>query len=276
MRVDKPIGWLLLFWPTMWALWLAASGLPSTKLLLIFALGVFLTRSAGCVINDYADRWLDGSVLRTANRPLVRRAVSGRFALALATGLLALAFTLVCFTNAATIWLSVAALAVTILYPYCKRFTYYPQVILGVAFSFGIPMAFCATLGHTNALSWLLFCANILWTCAYDTYYAMVDREDDLRVGAKSTAILFGDLDRPIILFLQAGFLASMVLLGQRSGLTWPYFFSLIIAAAIFAAQFRMTSRREPYSCFKAFRANHWIGVAIWFGIAIACLQKNA
>ncbi|OYT94169.1 MAG: 4-hydroxybenzoate polyprenyltransferase, partial [Pseudomonas sp. PGPPP3] len=203
MRLDKPIGIYLLLWPTLWALWVAAKGVPSASNLLIFVGGVILMRAAGCVINDYADRHFDGHVSRTQARPLASGKVKPREALALFAGLVALSFALVLCTNATTVWLSFGGVALAACYPFMKRYTFYPQVVLGAAFSWGMPMAFSAETGSVPPEAWLLYIANLLWTVAYDTYYAMADREDDLKIGVKSTAILFGDADRLIIACLQ-------------------------------------------------------------------------
>lgn len=270
MRADRPIGWLLLLWPTLVALWLAAEGWPSLHLLLVFAGGVWLTRAAGCVINDYADRWLDGRVKRTKARPLVAGELSGRFALGLFAGLMGVAFALVLTTNAKTIALSGVALALAAAYPYMKRHTYLPQVWLGLAFSWGIPMAYTAARdAWPPQEAWLLLCANLLWTTAYDTWYAMVDREDDRRAGAKSTALLFGDLDVPVIavLFALAGL--AMVLLGHRLELGLVYWLGLVAAAVFVAQQFAQGRSRHPDDCFAAFLANNRVGAAVFAGVAL-------
>jgi 4-hydroxybenzoate polyprenyltransferase len=199
-RMDKPIGIYLLLWPTLWALWVAAKGVPSLGNLVIFVLGVILTRAGGCVINDFADRKVDGHVKRTEQRPMASGKISSKEALVFFALLMGVSFLLVLCTNAQTVWLSFGALALAATYPFMKRYTYYPQVVLGAAFSWGMPMAFTAETGSLPAAAWLLYIANLLWTVAYDTYYAMTDREDDLKIGVKSTAILFGDADRVIIL----------------------------------------------------------------------------
>jgi len=270
LRGDRPIGVLLLLWPTWWALWLAAEGTPPWHLLAIFTAGVWLTRSAGCVINDYADRWLDGQVQRTRERPLATGAVSGREALLVFAVLMTVAFALVLLTNRLTVLLSVVGVFLAASYPYLKRHTYLPQVYLGVAFGWSIPMAYAAVTGSVPAVAWLLFMANILWATGYDTWYAMVDRDDDLRAGAKSTAILFGSAD----LFAQAvifsGFLLSMVLLGQRLALGATYFAGLAVAAALLAWQFRIARTRQRDACFRAFLHNAWVGLSVFAGIALA------
>lgn len=268
-RMDKPIGIYLLLWPTLWALWIAAEGVPSAKNLVIFVAGVILMRAAGCVINDYADRNFDGHVSRTKARPLANGRVSAREALILFAVLIALSFALVLLTNATTVWLSFGALAVAALYPFMKRYTYYPQVVLGTAFSWGMPMAFTAETGELPAAAWLLLLANVIWTVAYDTYYAMADREDDLKIGVKSTAILFGDADRVIILGLQGLALLCLLLAGARFELGLYFYLGLAVAAACFAWQFHMTRGREPQICFRAFLHNHWAGLAIFIGIVL-------
>ncbi len=267
MRLDRPVGILLLMMPTLAALWLAAKGMPPLTTTTIFVLGVVLTRSAGCVINDYADRWLDRSVERTQNRVLVSGALSGRTALILFAALMLVAFALVLTTNQTTIWLSVLALVIATVYPYCKRHTYYPQVVLGVAFSMGIPMAYTA-LGKTpDAVAWLLFCGNCLWTLAYDTLYAMVDRDDDILAGSKSTAILFGELDIVAVAILHASALLSFALIGTRAQLNWPFYAGLGICAALAALQIKLATRREKASYFQAFKLNQWLGIVFFAGI---------
>jgi len=269
MRMDKPIGIYLLLWPTLWALWIAAEGVPSIKNLVIFVIGVVLMRAAGCVINDYADRNFDGHVSRTQLRPLASGKVSAREALILFAVLVALSFALVLLTNATTVWLSFGALAVAALYPFMKRYTYYPQVVLGTAFSWGMPMAFTAETGELPAAAWLLLLANVIWTVAYDTYYAMADREDDLKIGVKSTAILFGDADRVIIFGLQGLALLCLLLAGGRFELGLCFYLGLLVAAGCFAWEFHMTRQREPMVCFRAFLHNHWAGLAIFVGIVL-------
>jgi 4-hydroxybenzoate polyprenyltransferase len=267
MRLDRPVGILLLLMPTLAALWLAAEAVPPMPTLAIFALGVVLTRSAGCVINDYADRWLDHSVARTQNRVLVTGAISGRSALILFGALMLAAFALVLLTNTTTVWLSVLALLIATLYPYCKRHTYYPQAVLGLAFSMGIPMAYTA-LGKTpDAVAWLLFCGNFLWTMAYDTLYAMVDRDDDIQAGAKSTAILFGELDIAAVSVLHVCALLSFALIGPRAALQWPFYAALGLCALLVAAQIKLALSRDTNAYFQAFKLNQWQGMALFFGI---------
>ncbi|MDE3739308.1 4-hydroxybenzoate octaprenyltransferase [Pseudomonas resinovorans] len=266
-RLDKPIGIYLLLWPTLWALWIAGEGGPSLANLVIFVLGVNLMRAAGCVINDYADRNFDGHVSRTRARPLASGRVTPREALVFFVILVAISFVLVHFTNATTIWLSFGGLALAACYPFMKRYTFYPQVVLGAAFSWGMPMAFTAETGELPAAAWLLYIANLLWTVAYDTYYAMTDREDDLKIGVKSTAILFGDADRLIIATLQGLALFCLVLAGNRFELGLCFYLGLLAAAACFAWEFYSTRTRDPQACFKAFLHNHWAGLAIFAGI---------
>ena len=269
VRGDRPVGTLLLLWPTAWALWLAAGGMPPLRIALVFVAGVWLTRSAGCVINDYADRWLDPQVARTRDRPLATGAVSGREALWLFTAMMLVAFGLVLLTNPLTVALSVVAVVLAATYPFLKRHTYLPQAWLGLAFGCGIPMAFAAVQGRVPVLAWLLFLANLLWTTGYDTWYAMVDREDDLRAGSKSTAILFGDADLVALGILYGGFFAAMWLLGQRAGLGINYWVGLAVAAGFSAWQFAIARDRRPENCFRAFLANQWVGLAVFAGIAL-------
>lgn len=266
-RMDKPIGIYLLLWPTLWALWIAGEGSPSLANIVIFVLGVTLTRAAGCVINDWADRKVDGHVKRTAQRPLASGKISSKEALVFFAVLMLISFLLVLLTNATTIWLSLGGLALAVSYPFMKRYTYYPQVVLGAAFSWGMPMAFTAETGHLPATAWLLYIANLLWTVAYDTYYAMTDRDDDLKIGVKSTAILFGDADRVIILTLQGLSLACLLLAGARFELGGWFHLGLLAAAGGFAWEFWYTRDRDRLKCFKAFLHNHWAGLAIFVGI---------
>jgi len=270
MRLDKPIGIWLLLWPTLWALWIAAEGAPSTRLLLIFTLGTVLMRSAGCVLNDLADREFDGHVERTQTRPLATGKIKPKEALWLAAGLIGASFLLVLCTNVLTVFWSFGALAIAALYPLMKRYTYYPQLVLGAAFSWGMPMAFTAQDGQMPPPeAWLLFLANLVWTVAYDTYYAMADREDDLKLGLKSTAILFADLDRPIIALLQGMALLCLWLAALRFHLGLCFYLGLCAAAACFAWEFYMTRARDAASCFRAFLHNHWGGFAILAGIIL-------
>jgi len=242
---------------------------PPLWTLFVFSAGVWLTRSAGCVINDYADRWLDPHVERTRGRPLATGALRGREALALFAVLMLVAFALVLTLNRLTIYLSLVGVLLAASYPYLKRYTYLPQVYLGLAFGWGIPMAFAAVRGEVPALAWLLYCANILWATGYDTWYAMVDRDDDLRVGAKSTAILFGEMDLVAQGVLYALFLFALHLVGQRAGLGGIYWAALGVALALVAYQFWLARRRERDACFRAFLHNHWVGAAVFGGIAL-------
>ncbi len=269
-RMDRPVGALLLLWPTWWALWLAAGDFPPWKPLIIFTLGVFAMRAAGCAINDYADRKLDPQVARTAGRPIAAGRVSPREALLVFAALLLFAFVLVLFTNRLTIELSFAGAALAALYPFSKRYTYMPQVVLGAAFGWSIPMAFAAVSNTVPPLGWLLFIGNILWSVVYDTEYAMVDREDDLKAGAKSTAILFGDADLPILGMLMGTFLLAMLFVGQRAGLGWPYWLGLLIAAALFGYQHWLIRDRLRDACLAAFRHNNWLGLTLWISIVLA------
>ncbi|WP_445147392.1 4-hydroxybenzoate octaprenyltransferase [Dyella sp. Tek66A03] len=269
-RMDRPIGALLLLWPTWWALWLAASDFPPVKLLVIFTVGVFAMRAAGCAINDFADRKLDPQVARTAGRPLASGRVTPREALIIFASLLVLSFVLVLFTNALTIKLSFVGAALAAIYPFTKRYTHLPQVVLGAAFGWSIPMAFAAVSNAVPPVGWLLFIANILWSVIYDTQYAMVDRDDDLKAGAKSTAILFGDADLPILGILMATFLLAMLFVGQRASLGWPYWLSLVAAAGQFGHQLWKIRTRERDACLTAFRNNNWLGMVLWIGIVLA------
>jgi 4-hydroxybenzoate polyprenyltransferase len=269
VRGDRPIGWLLLLWPTWWALWIAAEGLPPLWPLFVFSAGVWLTRSAGCVINDYADRWLDGSVERTKSRPLAIGAVSGREALLVFALLMLAAFALVLTLNRLTIYLSVVGVFLAASYPYLKRYTYLPQVYLGMAFGWGIPMAFAALTGSVPPVAWVLYVANIFWATAYDTWYAMVDRDDDIRMGARSTAILFGELDLVAIGVLYALMFGALALVGRQAGLGAYYWYGIGVAALLVAYEFVIARRRDRAACFRAFLHNHWVGMAIFAGIAL-------
>lgn len=275
VRGDRPIGWLLLLWPTWWGLWLAAGGVPPLGVLLVFTLGVWLTRSAGCVINDYADRWLDPHVERTRGRPLATGAVSAREALGVFVVLMLVAFALVLTQNRLTVMLSVVGAFLAASYPYLKRYTYLPQVYLGLAFGWGIPMGFAALTGGVPAIAWLLYVANLFWATAYDTWYAMVDREDDLRMGAKSTAILFGEQDILAQGVLYAGMFAALALVGRQAALGWPYWAGLALALALVAWEFAIARRRERAACFRAFLHNTWVGLAVFAGLAAALALRG-
>lgn len=268
-RIDKPIGTLLLLWPTLWALWLAADGLPDLWTLLVFVVGVFLMRSAGCVINDYADRNFDGHVKRTAGRPLPMGKVKPREVLALFAVLALISFALVLTMNPLTIGLSFAALLLAVCYPFMKRYIPIPQLVLGMAFSWSIPMAYAAQANALPAVAWLVFLANLLWTIAYDTQYAIVDRDDDLKLGLKSSAILFGRHDKRIIGALQLLTLLILLLVGQLSELGSSYYWSLLAAAALFVYQQRLIRERQREACFQAFLNNNYVGALIFAGVVI-------
>jgi 4-hydroxybenzoate polyprenyltransferase len=269
IRLDKPIGTLLLLWPTLWALWLASGGFPEWPLLLIFSLGTFLMRSAGCAMNDFADRDFDRHVLRTKDRPITSGSISGKEALAVAATLALIAFLLIQPLNILTKELSFFALAVAIVYPFTKRFFAIPQAVLGIAFGFGIPMAYAAVLGFIPVEAWILFVGNIFWAIAYDTAYAMVDRDDDLRLGLRTSAITFGRFDVLAIavsygiLFLSQAWVAQLARLSDYFWLGW----SLAIACAIYHLKLVATRKRED--CFKAFRHNNWLGGFLFLGILL-------
>jgi len=275
MRVDKPIGILLLLWPTYWTLWLAAEGIPSAKNLLIFAWGCILMRSAGCVMNDYADRHIDGKVKRTQDRMIVSGKVSPREALILFSALCAIAFALVCLTNKITMMLSIGGLLLAIIYPFSKRYTHLPQVVLGMAFAWSIPMAWTAQHNAVDIKSaiearmWLVYLAVVIWALVYDTFYAMVDRDDDIKIGVKSTAILFGDADRTITALLQALMIFTLILIGRKFELEIYYYSSVFIAALLFAYQQYLIKDRRRDLCFKAFLNNNYVGLAIFVGIVL-------
>ena len=269
MRMDKPIGTFLLLWPTLWALWLASAGHPDWTVVAIFTLGTFLMRSAGCVINDIADRNFDGHVERTHLRPLVSGEVSVKEALTLAAGLSLLAFGLVLTLNGLTILLSLPALLLAITYPYTKRFFAFPQAYLGIAFGFGIPMAFAAVQSAVPSEAWLMLLANVCWSLAYDTEYAMVDRKDDLRIGIRSTAITFGRFDVAWIMGFYMLMLALMGYVGHVLNVAWPYYFGLMSALGVVFYHYQLIKNREDAKCFKAFLHNNWLGAILFFGILI-------
>lgn len=269
MRFHKPIGTLLLLWPTLWGLWLASKGMPPLFMLVIFVVGVILMRAAGCVINDIADRHFDPHVERTKERPLATRKIPVFSAWILFLCLYAIAFSLVCLLNTFTIKLAVAAALIAALYPFTKRFTHWPQLILGFAFSWGVLMTFAAVQGEIPLIAWILFAASVLWTIAYDTEYALTDREDDLKIGIKSTAILFGRHNALIIGLMQITIILLFTILGYRLNMHWPYYFSLIIAALFFIYHQRLLKKNNPHSSLKAFLNNNWIGLAIFLGIAL-------
>ena len=269
MRFDKPIGTMLLLWPTLWALWFAAGGIPDIKNLLIFIPGVILMRAAGCVINDFADRRVDGHVERTQNRPLPRGSISSKEALLLFSCLCLSAFGLVLLTNPLTIKLSFLGVALAACYPFMKRYTHLPQLVLGAAFAWSIPMAFSAQTNQLPTELWALYAAVILWTVAYDTFYAMVDRDDDLKIGVKSTAILFGDMDIPITATLQILVLIALAMTGANFGRGLWFFLSLLAAGLLFLYQQFLIRHRERDKCFQAFLNNHLVGAIIFIGLAL-------
>lgn len=270
MRIDKPIGTVLLLWPTLWALWLAADGVPPLNVLLVFTLGVITMRAAGCVINDFADRKIDGHVKRTRLRPLPSGAVTSREAKLLFAGLVLVSFALVLTMNRMTILLSFGGLALAWMYPFMKRHTHLPQVVLGAAFGWAIPMGWAAVSESVPLVCWLLFFANVCWTVAYDTLYAMVDRDDDLKIGVKSTAILFGRFDKLIVGLLQLATLALMALVGWLSGLGGAFWWSMLLAVGLFVYQQQQVAGRDRDACFKAFLNNNYVGMVLFAGIAIS------
>lgn len=271
-RTDKPIGTLLLLWPTLWALWIAAEGLPKLDVLLVFTLGVILMRAAGCVINDFADRHVDGHVKRTENRPMAAGRISSRAALTFFFALTLLAFLLVLTMNTLTIMLSFVAVGLAACYPFMKRYTHLPQVVLGMAFGWAIPMGFAAQLDTVPSYAWLLFVANILWTVAYDTLYAMVDRDDDLKIGIKSSAILFAEKDKLIVGLLQLSSLLCLGVLGWLLALPSVYFMGLTIVAGLFVYQQTLIVERDRASCFKAFLHNNYVGMVIFVSLVLSYL----
>lgn len=275
MRLDKPIGTLLLLWPTLWALWLSSAGRPDWMLVWVFALGTLLMRSAGCVINDFADRDFDQHVERTRERPLTTGQVSSREALALFALLCLASFALVLLLRKPLlIWLSFAAFFLAATYPLTKRFFAIPQAYLGVAFGFGIPMAYAAQLGEVPAQAWWLLLANVFWAVAYDTEYAMVDRNDDLKIGIKTSAITFGRFDVAAVMFCYAATLALIAWVGSTYALGWPFYSALAIAAGIMGVHYTWIRGRERMACFKAFLHNNWVGGIIFAGIALDFLLR--
>lgn len=272
MRTDRPIGSLLLLWPTYWALWIAARGVPDWHILIIFTIGVFSMRAAGCVINDFADRKFDGSVERTKNRPLPRGDVTEKEAKILFAVLVLVSFGLVLTLNTMTIWLSVAGLALAWVYPFVKRVSHLPQVVLGAAFGWSIPMAFAAVSESLPAECWLLFAVNIVWSVVYDTQYAMVDRNDDLKIGVKSTAILFGRFDKMIIGILQLVMILMLLWVGLMVNLSGIFYWSLLLAGALFVYQQRLMADRERDPCFQAFMNNNYVGFILFLGMLVSYL----
>lgn len=274
MRLDRPIGILLLLWPTLWALWLSAGGQPNWVIVWIFVLGTVLMRSAGCVINDYADRDFDPHVERTKDRPLARRVIGTREALLLAGGLSLLAFLLILRLNKLTILLSFAALFLAASYPFTKRFFALPQAYLGIAFGFGIPMAFAAQTGTVPAFAWAMLAANVFWSVAYDTEYAMVDREDDLKIGVRTAAITFGRYDVLAVMLCYAATLGILAWVGQGFGLGGFFYGGLAVAAGIALYHYSLIKDRERAKCFQAFLHNNWLGGAIFVGIVLDYLFR--
>ncbi len=274
MRLDKPIGIYLLLWPTLWALWIAAEGVPDGKLVVIFIVGTILMRSAGCIINDYADRDLDRHVKRTVNRPLTTGELSSREALIVFALLCIAAFVLVLFTNTLTVLMSFVAVALTATYPFMKRYTHLPQLVLGAAFAWAIPMAFTAQTGGVTQQTWLLYATTLLWVVAYDTLYAMVDRDDDIKVGIKSTAVLFGEADRAVVAGLQVSVLLGLALLGQQIEAGISYYIGLIAGSGFFLYQHWLIRHRERQRCFQAFLNNHWFGSLVFAGLFLDYLLK--
>jgi len=268
-RLNKPIGVFLLLWPTLWALWVAADGWPNRRVLIIFLLGTLFMRMGGCAINDFADRKVDGAVERTRDRPVANGTLSGREALMVFTVLTLLSFGLVLMTNPLTIALSFAGAALAAIYPFMKRVTHLPQLVLGAAFSWAIPMAFAAQTGGVPPLAWLMFVATVLLTVAYDTMYAMVDRDDDLKVGIKSIAIALGDLDRAAIGLLQVLLLLSLLMIGQQQEFGAPYLVGVGVAATLCGYQQWLIRHRQRAACFKAFLNNNWLGLAVFAGIFV-------
>lgn len=274
-RLDKPIGSLLLLWPTLWGLWFAAEGVPNIGILFIFVLGTLLMRSAGCVVNDYADKDFDPHVERTKTRPLAAREISTKEALLLAAALALTAFLLILPLNFLVVVLSFPALLIAASYPYTKRFLAIPQAYLGIAFGFGIPMAFAAVRGEVPALAWIILIANSFWTLAYDTEYAMVDRDDDLKIGIKTAAITFGQFDVIIIMLCYATFLGLLTIIGTMLQMGTIYYFGLGIALAIAGYHYVLIRERKRENCFKAFLHNNWIGGVVFVSIAMDYFGKR-
>ena len=269
IRLNRPIGIFLLLWPTLWGLWIASEGFPNTKILVVFLFGVFLMRSAGCILNDIVDKDFDKFVARTQNRPLASDKLSSIEAFIVAISLIFIAFLLVLTTNTLTVQLSFVAIILAGTYPFLKRYTYLPQFFLGLTFGWSIPMAFAATTNSIPKIAWLLLIANILWAVVYDTIYAMIDREDDLKIGIKSTAILFDDADRFIIGLIQSLALIALIVVGQQASLNTIYYFSLIIGGCLFLYQLYLIRNRDPKKCMQAFLNNNWFGLVVFIGLFI-------
>ncbi|MDX1609740.1 MAG: 4-hydroxybenzoate octaprenyltransferase [Halofilum sp. (in: g-proteobacteria)] len=268
-RIDRPIGTYLLLWPTLWSLWLAAEGVPDPYVLVVFVLGTFCMRAAGCAINDFADRGIDAHVRRTAGRPLATGAIRPWEALTVAAVLALVAFGLVLTLNRLTVYLAIVGVALAALYPFTKRYTHLPQVFLGLAFSWAVPMAFAAQTGTVPPLAWLVFTVNLIWTVGYDTIYAMADKPDDLEIGVKSSAILFGDFDRHMVGLLQLMTLFGLVLIGARAELGLGWYLGVAAAALLFAYQQFLINDRAPAHCFRAFLNNAWVGLVVFIGLAL-------
>ena len=269
IRLNRPIGIFLLLWPTLWGLWIASEGFPNTKILVVFLFGVFLIRSAGCILNDIIDKDFDKFVARTQNRPLASDKLSSIEAFIVAISLIFIAFLLVLTTNTLTVQLSFVAIILAGTYPFLKRHTYLPQFFLGLTFGWSIPMAFAATTNSIPKIAWLLLIANILWAVVYDTIYAMIDREDDLKIGIKSTAILFDDADRFIIGLIQSLVLIALIVIGQQASLNTIYYFSLIIGGCLFLYQLYLIRNRDPKKCMQAFLNNNWFGLVVFIGLFV-------
>ncbi len=269
IRFDRPIGTLLLLWPTLWGLWIASADVPNITILMVFVAGTFLMRSAGCAINDFADRDIDSHVARTSARPLAAKQISATEAIIIAAALALIALVLVVvFLNTLTLQLSIAAAFLAASYPFTKRFFVMPQAYLGLAFGFGIPMAFAAATGAVPALAWWLLAANVLWTIAYDTEYAMVDRDDDLKIGIRTSAILFGRFDVAAVMLCYLLSLVILVVIGKVIGLGWPYWLGLTAACAIALYHYALIRGRDRDKCFRAFLHNTWFGAAVFAGVA--------
>lgn len=275
IRLDRPIGSLLLLWPTLWALWLAGEGQPDPTVVLIMLVGTLVMRSAGCIINDFADRKIDGHITRTRNRPLASGDLSVAKAMTLFAILISLAAWLVTQLNMLSVVVSLFALVVAVIYPFTKRFTHLPQFVLGIAFSMGIPIAYTALTNSLPLECWILFAANYCWIVAYDTYYAMADRDDDIQIGVKSTAILFDTADRSIILILQLITLGILTYIGISQNVNWHFFIAIAISLGIVTYQQILTRERIPANCFKAFLNNNWFGAVIQFGFMLGLIEQS-
>lgn len=276
MRFDRPVGIYLLLWPTLWGLWIAGKGYPRLDVTFIFLMGVILMRASGCIINDYADRGIDIHVSRTKNRPMAMGRVSGKEAITLFIVVCLLAFALVLFTNWLTVALSVVGLLLAIIYPFAKRYTYMPQAFLGLAFGWSVPMAFAAQTGTVPNEAWLILTATVLWATSYDTMYAMADREDDARIGVKSTAILFGEADRVIIAMIQSIFLLTMIIVGEKLKMQFYFYIGLGTSTLFIAYQHYLLKDRDPAKCIRAFANNSWLGACIFAGIVMDFANRTA